>query len=87
MRVLAGGSHGRALLIPPPLQESIPFAVIGSNTVVEAKGRRVRGRLYPWGIVEGNAALPLWGQGHGWDRLWPLTLCPPQWRTRPTATS
>lgn len=39
------------------LQESIPFAVIGSNTVVEAKGRRVRGRLYPWGIVEGNWAL------------------------------
>lgn len=35
------------------LQESIPFAVIGSNTVVEAKGKRVRGRLYPWGIVEG----------------------------------
>ncbi|KAM6338198.1 septin-4 [Alca torda] len=34
------------------LKESIPFAVIGSNTVVEAKGRRVRGRLYPWGIVE-----------------------------------
>ncbi|XP_075417645.1 septin-4 isoform X4 [Tenrec ecaudatus] len=35
------------------LKESIPFAVIGSNTVVEARGRRVRGRLYPWGIVEG----------------------------------
>ncbi len=35
------------------LQDSIPFAVIGSNTVVEAKGKRVRGRLYPWGIVEG----------------------------------
>ncbi|XP_023060391.1 inactive serine/threonine-protein kinase TEX14 isoform X2 [Piliocolobus tephrosceles] len=34
------------------LKESIPFAVIGSNTVVEARGRRVRGRLYPWGIVE-----------------------------------
>ncbi|MEQ2165923.1 Septin-4, partial [Goodea atripinnis] len=34
------------------LKESIPFAVIGSNTVVEAKGKRVRGRLYPWGIVE-----------------------------------
>uniref|UniRef100_A0A674N7V0 Septin-type G domain-containing protein n=1 Tax=Takifugu rubripes TaxID=31033 RepID=A0A674N7V0_TAKRU len=33
-------------------KESIPFAVIGSNTVVEAKGKRVRGRLYPWGIVE-----------------------------------
>ncbi|XP_019741527.1 septin 4b isoform X1 [Hippocampus comes] len=34
------------------LKESIPFAVIGSNIVVEAKGKRVRGRLYPWGIVE-----------------------------------
>ncbi|XP_004434836.2 PREDICTED: uncharacterized protein C17orf47 isoform X2 [Ceratotherium simum simum] len=34
------------------LKESIPFAIIGSNTVVEARGRRVRGRLYPWGIVE-----------------------------------
>ncbi|XP_062896962.1 septin 5a isoform X1 [Mobula hypostoma] len=34
------------------LKESIPFAVIGSNTVVEARGQRVRGRLYPWGIVE-----------------------------------
>ncbi|KAJ8391719.1 hypothetical protein AAFF_G00086690 [Aldrovandia affinis] len=33
-------------------RESTPFAVIGSNTVVEAKGQRVRGRLYPWGIVE-----------------------------------
>uniref|UniRef100_A0A3P8ZPK5 Septin-type G domain-containing protein n=1 Tax=Esox lucius TaxID=8010 RepID=A0A3P8ZPK5_ESOLU len=34
------------------IHDSIPFAVIGSNTVVEAKGKRVRGRLYPWGIVE-----------------------------------
>ncbi|XP_078404602.1 septin-5-like [Cetorhinus maximus] len=34
------------------LKDSIPFTVIGSNTVVEAKGRRIRGRLYPWGIVE-----------------------------------
>ncbi|KAL8198714.1 UNVERIFIED_CONTAM: hypothetical protein K2H54_021413 [Gekko kuhli] len=34
------------------LKESIPFAVIGSNTVVEAEGRQVRGRLYPWGVVE-----------------------------------
>ncbi|XP_067126413.1 septin-2-like isoform X1 [Centruroides vittatus] len=34
------------------LKESIPFAVIGSNTVVEANGKRTRGRLYPWGIVE-----------------------------------
>ena len=44
----------------PPLsvpQDSIPFAVIGSNTVVEAKGKRVRGRLYPWGIVEGEETM------------------------------
>ncbi|XP_003965410.1 septin 5b [Takifugu rubripes] len=34
------------------LKDSVPFAVIGSNTVVEARGQRVRGRLYPWGIVE-----------------------------------
>ncbi|MXQ97595.1 hypothetical protein E5288_WYG019139 [Bos mutus] len=47
------------------LKESAPFAVIGSNTVVEAKGQRVRGRLYPWGIVEGESrpgAQPLGGK-------------------------
>ena len=30
----------------------MPFAVVGSNTVVESQGRKVRGRMYPWGIVE-----------------------------------
>lgn len=45
-------------------QESAPFAVIGSNTVVEAKGQRVRGRLYPWGIVEGkHGAWDHWEEG------------------------
>uniref|UniRef100_A0A3Q3DZX2 Septin n=1 Tax=Labrus bergylta TaxID=56723 RepID=A0A3Q3DZX2_9LABR len=34
------------------LKGSIPFAVIGSNVQVESKGRRVRGRIYPWGAVE-----------------------------------
>ncbi|XP_072227620.1 septin 5b [Leuresthes tenuis] len=34
------------------LKDSIPFAVIGGNTVVEVRGQRVRGRLYPWGVVE-----------------------------------
>ena len=47
--------HEPLHLPPPPFQESAPFAVIGSNTVVEAKGQRVRGRLYPWGIVEGES--------------------------------
>ncbi|KAF6715767.1 Septin-4 [Oryzias melastigma] len=34
------------------LQDSIPFAVIGSNIQVESKGRKFRGRSYPWGVVE-----------------------------------
>ena len=27
---------------------------MGSNTVVEAGGKKIRGRMYPWGIVEGK---------------------------------
>ncbi|XP_030058312.1 septin-4-like [Microcaecilia unicolor] len=34
------------------LSRCIPFAVIGSNTVVEKDGKCVRGRLYPWSVVE-----------------------------------
>ncbi|CAL8265640.1 unnamed protein product [Merluccius merluccius] len=34
------------------LKNSIPFAVIGSNLQVESEGRRFRGRLYPWGVIE-----------------------------------
>jgi len=34
------------------VQASIPFAVVGSNQQIEAKGKKVRGRLYPWGVVE-----------------------------------
>ena len=34
------------------LKKAIPFAVIGSNTILEVNGKRVRGRQYPWGIVE-----------------------------------
>ncbi|KAL3209970.1 hypothetical protein MRX96_037516 [Rhipicephalus microplus] len=34
------------------LKESIPFAVISSTQVVDINGRRVRGRLYPWGDLE-----------------------------------
>ena len=30
----------------------MPFAVIGSNTVIEVRGRKMRGRMYPWGVVE-----------------------------------
>ncbi|XP_014662298.1 PREDICTED: septin-7-like isoform X3 [Priapulus caudatus] len=34
------------------LKERVPFAVVGSNTVIEVSGKKVRGRRYPWGIVE-----------------------------------
>ncbi|XP_069507744.1 septin-1-like isoform X1 [Ambystoma mexicanum] len=35
------------------LKHSIPFAVIGSTMVVkEVNGIAVRGRLYPWGVIE-----------------------------------
>ncbi|CAI8016184.1 Septin-7 [Geodia barretti] len=34
------------------LRDAIPFAVVGSNTVVEVSGKKVRGRLYPWGVAE-----------------------------------
>lgn len=30
----------------------MPFAVVGSNQIIEVKGRKVRGRMYPWGVVE-----------------------------------
>lgn len=34
------------------LQEAVPFAVCGANSLIEVKGRKVRGRSYPWGVVE-----------------------------------
>ncbi|XP_039292684.1 septin-5 isoform X1 [Nilaparvata lugens] len=34
------------------LKACVPFAVVGSNTVIEVGGTRVRGRQYPWGVVE-----------------------------------
>ena len=41
---------------PPPLapQERLPLAVVGSNTIIEVNGKRVRGRQYPWGVAEGE---------------------------------
>lgn len=34
------------------LRGLMPFAIVGSEEVVEVNGRRVRARQYPWGIVE-----------------------------------
>lgn len=30
------------------LQNRVPFAVVGSNAVVEIDGKKLRGRKYPW---------------------------------------
>lgn len=34
------------------LKDRVPFAVVGSNAVIEVEGKKVRGRKYPWGIAE-----------------------------------
>jgi septin family protein len=34
------------------MRNSVPFTVIGSDKVIEVKGKKVRGRQYPWGVAE-----------------------------------
>jgi len=34
------------------LQAQLPFAVVGSNTLLDINGKKLRGRMYPWGIAE-----------------------------------
>ncbi|CAF0721658.1 unnamed protein product [Didymodactylos carnosus] len=34
------------------LRESIPFAIIGSNVIVESNGHKIRARTYPWGVID-----------------------------------
>ena len=36
----------------PFVQDAIPFAVVGSNTILEVNQKKVRGRMYPWGVAE-----------------------------------
>lgn len=33
------------------LKSKLPFAIVGSNTVIEVDNKSVRGRQYPWGVV------------------------------------
>lgn len=36
------------------LKSCLPFAVVGSNTILEVNGKKMRGRQYDWGLVEGT---------------------------------
>lgn len=37
------------------IRARVPFAVVGANTVIEIEGgKKIRGRRYPWGVVESN---------------------------------
>ena len=37
----------------PLMKERVPFAVVGSNTIIEGEGgKKSRGRKYPWGVVD-----------------------------------
>ena len=55
----------------------MPFAVVGSNAVLDVKGKKVRGRAYPWGVVEGIFFIlsksPLWTETSFWCK-WGFTL-------------
>ncbi|XP_067627229.1 protein peanut [Eurosta solidaginis] len=34
------------------LRVRVPFAVVGANSIIEMDGKKLRGRRYPWGLVE-----------------------------------
>uniref|UniRef100_A0A8C1TY09 Septin n=2 Tax=Cyprinus carpio TaxID=7962 RepID=A0A8C1TY09_CYPCA len=34
------------------IKARLPLAVVGSNTIIEVNGKKVRGRQYPWGVAE-----------------------------------
>ena len=40
-------------------QESVPYAVVGANKVVQSNGRAVRVREYQWGYVDSNLSYYL----------------------------
>ena len=45
---------------------------MGSNTVLEVGGKKIRGRKYPWGIVEGDYITLLHNLQELSFSIWPL---------------
>jgi len=43
--------------------ESMPFAVVGSSHIIDVGGKSARGRVYPWGVVEGEQGKCVWQEG------------------------
>jgi len=41
-------------------KSKLPFAIVGSNTIIEADGKSFRGRKYPWGVVNGKSYISLY---------------------------
>lgn len=46
------------------LLAAMPFAVIGSNGCISLGGKVVRGRQYPWGVVEGASGVVFYHANH-----------------------
>nr|XP_032800558.1 septin-2-like isoform X2 [Petromyzon marinus] len=66
------------------VKESVPFAVVGSTCLCEVRGgRKVRGRLYPWGVVEHAHAGPAGSDARATVRVVPLRVPPSRLRLRP----
>ncbi|CAF5060329.1 unnamed protein product, partial [Rotaria sp. Silwood1] len=34
------------------LKNSLPFAIISSKQIYEVKGKKIHGRIYPWGLID-----------------------------------
>lgn len=57
MVVLVSGMGSMDLSTCLSQQESMPFAVVGSDKEYQVNGKRVLGRKTPWGIIEGKKPL------------------------------
>ncbi|VEL25881.1 unnamed protein product [Protopolystoma xenopodis] len=51
--ILDGGLTEEEIRRIQGMRARVPFAVVGSNTVItSASGKKIRARSYPWGVVE-----------------------------------